>query len=113
MWLHIDDLKKCGSLSGGRPDNYPHLSRSSMENQMAGWTKFYAILMDDFELIHLNTLLRRIEAHPLKMWVIVRATARVGPYKDNVRLQESDRVFVGADPCGRPDNDPHLFGRES
>src|SRR6266516_8172060 len=22
MWLHIDDLKKCGSLSGGRPGNH-------------------------------------------------------------------------------------------
>ncbi len=73
-----------------------------MANQMAGRTKFYAILMDDFELIHLNTLLRRIEAHPLKMWVIVRATARVRPYKDDGELLGNERIFVGADPCGRP-----------
>jgi hypothetical protein len=40
-----------------------------MASQMTGRTKFYTLLMDDFELILGNAPEKRHQAYPLKMWV--------------------------------------------
>jgi hypothetical protein len=53
----------CSSRGSATP------SRSSMASQMTGRTKFYTILIGDFDLIIADRLEKMPGAYPLKLWV--------------------------------------------